>query len=260
MAKPYAKLQSTTFMATTTPKTGQNKGVEALFKAGAHYGFIKSRRHPTVKPYIFGVKNKIEIFDLEKTEKQLEVALEFIKKIAASGKQVVFAGGKSEARGAVKMAAESIAQPFVASRWVGGTFTNFGNIHKRVEKLLDLMSQREKGELGKYTKKERLMIDREIDRLNALFNGITSMNTLPGALFVVDSKQEHIAVAEARDMGIPVVALAGADCDISILDYPIVANDAAMASIEYFTKIIADAYSEGKKLTPAVAPKAPEVK
>lgn len=230
--------------ATNTKST---PAVDGMFKAGAHYGFIKSRRHPTVKPFIFGTKNKIEIFDLEKTEAQLAAAVEFVKKVAASGKQIVFAASKSEAKESLKNAAESIAQPYVSGRWVGGSFTNFGNIRKRVEKLLDLMSQREKGELSKYTKKERLMIDREIDRLNGLFSGITSMDKLPGALFVVDSKKEYIAVTEARDMGIPVIGLAGSDCDLKVLDYPIVANDSAMASVEYFTRAIAAAYGEGKK-------------
>lgn len=226
--------------------TKSTPSVDSMFKVGAHYGFIKSRRHPTVKPFIFGTKNKIEIFDLEKTEVQLKAAVEFVKKIAASGKQIVFAASKSEAKESVKNAAESILQPYVSGRWVGGTFTNFIMIRKRVEKLLDLMSQREKGELSKYTKKERLMIDREIDRLNGLFSGITAMDKLPGALFVVDSKKEYIAVNEARDAGIPVIALAGSDCDVSILDYPIVANDSAMASVEYFTREIAKAYSDGK--------------
>ncbi len=230
-------------------KTDQQKPlIEAMFNAGAHYGFIKSRRHPTVKPFIFGTKNKIEIFDLEKTEAQLEAALNFIKAVAGTGKQLVFVSGKSEAKEVVKNAAESIGQPFVASRWVGGTFTNFEVIRKRVEKLLDLSSQKEKGELTKYTKKERLMIDREIERLNALFGGITSMASLPGAIFVVDTKKEHIAVAEAKERGIPVVGLAGADCDVTVLDYAIVANDSAIASIEFFSKKIAEAYSEGKKI------------
>lgn len=236
----------------TEPK---KNAVEAMFKAGAHYGFIKSRRHPTVKPFIFGTKNKIEIFNLEKTEEQLQAATDFIKKIASTGKQIMFVTSKSEAKAAVKIAAESVGQPFVAGRWVGGTFTNFTQIRKRVEKLLDLTSQREKGELTKYTKKERLMIDREIDRLNGLFNGITSMPSLPAAIFVVDSRQEHIAVAEARDVGIPVVGLAGSDCDIKLLDYAIIANDAAMASIEFFAQAIAAAYTEGKKLV--VTPEKP---
>ncbi len=236
--------------AHTDTKKSNTSTVDAMFNAGAHYGFIKSRRHPTVKKFIFGVKNKIEIFDLEKTEAQLEAAIEFVKKIAASGKQIVFIGSKSEARVAVKEAAERIGQPFVASRWIGGSFTNFDVIRKRVEKLLELISQKERGELNKYTKKERVMIDREIERLTDLFGGITSMSSLPGAVFVVDSKKEHIAVAEAIEKKIPVIALAGADCDVSNLTYPIVANDSSVASIAFFADKISAAYAEGKKQAP----------
>lgn len=245
-----------TYMTATAKNTSSKSTVESMFDVGAHYGFIKSRRHPTIKPFIFGTKNKVEIFDLEKTEVQLEKAIEFVKSIAASGKQVLFASGKSEAKGAVKKAAERVDQPFVSGRWVGGTFTNFGVIRKRVEKLLDLMSQREKGELTKYTKKERLLIDREIDRLNMLFSGITGMNGLPGALFVIDSKKEAIAVAEAKERKIPVIALLGSDCDIKAVNYPIVANDSSVDSVTFFADKIAAAYEEGKKLmpTPSAAP------
>ena len=222
--------------------------VEAMFNVGAHYGFVKSRRHPTVKPFIFGVKNKIEIFDLEQTEVQLQNAVEFVKKIASQGKQIVFVGSKSEARQSVKEAAERIAQPFVAGRWIGGTFTNFDVIRKRVEKLLDLTSKKEKGELTKYTKKERVMIDREIESLNDMFGGISGMNHLPGAIFVVDSKKEHIVVAEAKEKNIPVIALSGSDCDVTGIAYPIVANDSAVASVAFFSNKISEAYADGKKL------------
>ena len=234
-------------VTTEQDKKSQTPAVDAMFKVGAHYGFIKSRRHPTTKPFIFGVKNRIEIFDLEKTSTQLEAAIEFVKKTAAAGKQVVFVGSKSEARQAVKEAADRIAQPYVASRWIGGTLTNFEVIRKRVEKLLDLTSQKEKNELAKYTKKERLMIDREIERLNDLFGGITSMAHLPAALFVVDPKKEHIAVAEAIEKNIPVIALAGSDCDISKITYAIVANDASIDSVAYFADKISAAFAEGKK-------------
>lgn len=250
-------VDSTVLMKVTTEKekNSKNPAVDAMFKVGAHYGFVKSRRHPTIKPFIFGVKNRIEIFDLEKTSAQLESALEFIKKIASTGKQVVFVGSKSEARQSVKEAAERIAQPFVASRWIGGTLTNFEAIRKRVEKLLDLSSQKEKNELAKFTKKERLMIDREIERLTNLFGGITSMNHLPAAMIVVDPKKEHIAVAEAICRNIPVVALAGSDCDVSKIAYPVVANDASVDSVAYFAAQFSNAYAEGKKLVVKETPK-----
>ncbi len=237
-------------MKVTKEKEIQAKSplIEAMSKVGAHYGFIKSRRHPTVKPFIFGVKNRVEIFDLEKTSVQLETAIEFVKNIASTGKQILFVGSKSEARKAILDAAERVAQPYVASRWIGGTFTNFEIIRKRVEKLLDLTSKKEKNELAKYTKKERLMIDRDIEKLNSLFGGISSMNHLPAAVFIADSKKEHIAVAEAIHRNIPIIALAGSDCDISNIKYPIVANDASIDSVAFIADKISAAYAEGKKM------------
>jgi len=222
--------------------------VDAMFKVGAHYGFVKSRRHPTVKPFIFGMKNNVEIFDLEKTEVQLEAAIAFVQQIVASGRQVLFASGKSESKNIVQRGAEACGMPFVSGRWVGGTFTNYDLIRRRVEKLLDLTSQKEKGELNKYTKKERLLIDRDIARLQNLFGGIVSMKSLPGALFVVDAKKEHIAVAEALDAGIPVVALTGADNDISTIKHPIVANDASVESVTFFVNKISEAIQGAKKV------------
>ncbi len=240
---------SATTESKTSPSTSGNKAsIDAMFGAGAHYGFVKSRRHPTVKPFIYGTKNKIEIFDLEKTDAQLDRALEFVKAVATTGKQILFLGSKSESKEIIKRIAETINQPYVAGRWVGGTFTNFELIRKRAEKLIDLTGQKERGELGKYTKRERLMIDREIARLENLFGGIVSMSNLPAAIFVVDSKKEDIAVLEAREKKIPVISISGSDCDISKIQYPIVANDTAIKSIEFFTQKIADAYREAKKI------------
>jgi small subunit ribosomal protein S2 len=223
-----------------------NTTIDSMFKAGTHFGFSRSRRHPTVTPYIFGVKNKVEIFDLEKTSLLLVEAKKFIASVAAEGKQIVLVGGKHEARAAIRAAALSINMPFVEDRWVGGTFTNFKEVRKRIDKLEKLEDQREKGELVKYTKKERLMIDREIDRLSHLFSGIASIKEMPKAVFVVDSRAEKIAVKEAQDMGIPVIALAGSDCDISGITYPIVGNDASQESIRFFVNEIVKAYEEGK--------------
>ena len=223
-----------------------NTVIDSMFKAGTHFGFSRSRRHPTVTPYIFGVKNKVEIFDLEKTSVLLNEAKKFVASVAAEGKQIVLVGGKHEARAAIRAAALSINMPFVEDRWVGGTFTNFKEIRKRIDKLEKLENEREKGELVKYTKKERLLIDREIDRLNHLFSGIASIKEMPKAVFVVDSRAEINAVKEAQDMGIPVIALAGSDCDISGIDYPIVGNDASQESIRFFVNEIVKAYEEGK--------------
>lgn len=235
----------------TSINTTPSPAIQNMFKAGAHFGFSRTRRHPSVTPYIFGVKNKVEIFDLEKTESLLEKAKAFISSIAKEGKTVLFVGGKSEARNAIKSSALSINMPYVDGRWIGGTLTNFVQIRKRVEKLERLTMEKEKGELAKYTKKERLLIDREIANLERFFSGVVSMKELPKALFVVDPKKEKNAVREAQDMGIPVIALAGSDCNIKEINYPIVGNDASQVSVNFFTqeitKAYSSAYSEAKK-------------
>jgi len=227
--------------------TTNNPKIENMFKAGAHFGFSKTRRHPTVTPYIFGVKNKVEIFDLEKTEVLLEKAKAFVESLAMEGKSILFVGGKSEARNAVKSGALSINMPYVDGRWIGGTLTNFVQIRKRVEKLERLTSEKEKGELAKYTKKERLLIDREIANLERFFTGIVSMKDLPKAIFIVDPKKEITAVKEAQDMGITVIALAGSDCNIKGLDFPIVGNDSSQTSVQFFVHEITKAYASAKK-------------
>jgi small subunit ribosomal protein S2 len=225
-----------------------NERIEAMFAVGAHFGYSKTRRHSSVSPYIFGIKNRVEIIDLEKTDDLLDKALSFISGLAKDGKQILFVGGKNEARASLKIAAESVGMPYVDGRWIGGTLTNFPEIKKRLQKLEDLVKQKEKGELSKYTKKERLMIDREIANLERFFSGISSLKDLPKALVVVDAKKEIIAVAEARKMNIPVVALCGTDCDISLVNYPIVANDASVQSITFFVTEIAKAYQKAKVL------------
>ena len=221
--------------------------IEALFKAGAHFGYSKSRRHPTIAPYIFGVKNHVEIFDLEKTKTLLSKAKDFVKGLGAQGKTLLFVGGKSEARVAIKNGAESIGMPYVAGRWIGGSFTNFANIRGRVDRMETLVKQREKGELTKYTKKERLLIDKEIEDLKRFFLGLAPMKELPAAIFVIDAKHERIAVAEARKTGIPVVGLLGSDCNFKDVTYPIVGNDSSIASITFFVDEIVKAYEEGTK-------------
>lgn len=228
--------------------TINNPRIENMFKAGAHFAFSKTRRHPTIAPYIFGVKNKVEIFDLEKTDALLEKAKAFVETLAKEGKSILFVGGKSEARNVVKSGALSINMPYVDGRWIGGTLTNFTQIKKRVEKMEKLVSEKEKGELAKYTKKERLLIDREIANLERFFSGIVSMKDLPKAVFIVDPKKEKTALKEAQDMGIPVIALAGSDCNIKGLDFPIVGNDSSQTSVNFFVQEIVKTYSTAKKV------------
>lgn len=232
--------------ATASGGVPQN-AVMALFSAGAHYGFVKSRRHPSAKRFILGSKNNIEIFDLEKTSLELEKALLFVE---GKGKEKVlglWVGGKSEAREAIIKAGKELEMPYVAGRWIGGTLSNFSEIKKRIAKLEELTTQREKGELSKYTKKERLLIDRQIDKLTIYFGGLYELKSLPKFLVVIDPKKENIAVAEARKMNIPVVALASSDSNLFELDYVVPGNDSSRQSIAFIVQEIVRAYKKGKE-------------
>ena len=227
----------------TEVKLPQN--IEEMLKAGAHFGFLKSRRHPSFKSYICGTKNMTEVIDLEKTDELLKKAEEFVERIAKNKKTILFTASKNEAKDIVKKFAEELGMPYVSGRWIGGTLTNFGEIKKRVARLNDLTQKREKGELMKYTKKERLMYDREIENLTELFFGLKGLERMPEAIFVIDPRKENIAVAEANKTKVPVIALASTDCDIASISFPIPGNDASKASIEYFVSHITNAYKKG---------------
>ena len=224
--------------------------VQELFKIGAHFGYSRSSRHSSTKPFIFGFKNKTAIIDLEKTIEVLEVAKDFVRELGRSKKTLLLVGTKSEAKKIIKGIAESAGLPFVTERWIGGTLTNFKEIRKRVERMEDLREKSEKGELTIYTKKERGVIAKELSDLERYFDGIVGLKRLPGAVFVVDVDREKIAVAEAQKIKAPVVALCNSDCDISSLEYPIVANDSAITSISFFVKQIVEAYKEGLASAP----------
>lgn len=227
--------------------------VDDLFKVGAHFGYSKTRRHPTLKPYIFGSKNRMDIVDLDKTVVMLEKALAFIEALSREGKQVIFVGNKKEAQKAIIDAATKLDMPYVANRWIGGTLTNFGEIRKRIARLEDLMNKKETGELDIYTKKERGVLDKEISDLKKRFWGIMKVKRLPGAILVIDSNKEAIAVAEAKKAGIPVISLSGSDCDIAMIDYPVVANDSAVQSIEFFLNKVVEAYRSAKLVNSPVS-------
>lgn len=222
--------------------------IKTLFDAGAHFGFPRTRRHPSASQYLFGTKDRTDIFDLEETGKKLAAANAFVASVAQSGKHVLFVSGKNEAQALMKDAAERVGAPYVAGRWIGGTLTNFKNIRKRIERLQKLTTERESGELEKYTKKERLLIDREIEELLGRFGGLVSMNDMPGALFVVDTRHESTAVQEGNQLGIPVVGLSSSDCDFALIRFPIPANDTSVRSIKLIVGEIADAYAAGKRV------------
>jgi small subunit ribosomal protein S2 len=229
--------------------------IQALFEAGAHFGYGRARRHPTAAAYLFGTKDRTDIFDLEMTEKSLEAACAFAASVSGAGKQVLFVGGKNESLGIVKIAADRAAAPYVAGRWIGGTLTNFKNIRKRIDRLEKLTGERERGELEKYTKRERLMIDREITELLGRFGGLVKMTELPAALFIIDTRHEDTAVREANQLRIPVIGLSSSDCNFSLVQYPVPANDTSVRSVTLVTDAIAEAYADGKRVPPAAAEK-----
>ncbi len=224
-----------------------NEQIDEMFSVGAHFGYNRSRRHPSVFPFIFGRKNNVEIFDLEKVAEKLEEAKVFVESVTKEGKQVLFVSGKPEAQSIIKSAAEKIDMPYVSGRWIGGTLTNFSEIRKRVEYYLKLISEKEKGDFAKYTKKERLDLDKEIIKLESRFDGITGMDKKPGAVFIIDADKEEIARNEANQNKIPVISLSSSDCDFSKIDYVIPANDSGVESIKYFVNEIVKACEEGTK-------------
>ncbi|MES2014237.1 MAG: 30S ribosomal protein S2 [Patescibacteria group bacterium] len=222
--------------------------VEALFKVGAHFGFSRSRRHATMKSLVYGSKNRTDILDLTKTAPILETALTFVAGLGAHGKTVLFVGGKPEMKQLVKESAGSISMPYVAGRWLGGTLTNFNEIKRRIKRMQELTVERDTGASAKkYTKKERVLFDREIARLEENFLGLNAMEKLPDALVVIDTRHESIAVAEAATLGIPVVGIMNSDCDFSAVSYPVVGNDASKESVSFFLAQITEAYREGMK-------------
>lgn len=221
--------------------------IEEMFHAGAHFGYGKTRRHPSFKPVVFGAKKGVDILNLEKTSSYLLKAIEFITESAKLGKTFLLVGTKHEARKAIEEAARTLHLPYVSKRWIGGTLTNFPEIKKRVARLTSLLEQKESGKLDVYTKKERLLLDREIARLETFFRGVVQLEKTPDVLFVVDPRHEKTAVREAIQKSIPIVALASSDCDLARITYPIPANDSSMTSIIFFMNKFVKAYEEGKK-------------
>src|SRR3989344_3816900 len=219
--------------------------IESLFEAGAHFGYSRTRRHPSVAAFLYGAKGGTDIIDLEKTCAHLAEALEEVKGYAARGKTILFVGTKPEARAAVEETAIALNLPFVTHRWIGGTLTNFSEIRKRVERLKSLTIQKERGELSVYSKKERRDMEDEMTRLTRNFSGIVALDRAPEALFIIDPRHEDTAVREAIKIGIPLIALANSDCNLKEIRHPILANDVSRSSIAFFLGKVREAYKEG---------------
>lgn len=218
-----------------------------LFDTGAHFAQVKSRRHPSMKPYLVGTKGRQEIIDLTKTIEQLEAAKNVMTTLAKEGKIVLFVGGKVEIAALVKKAAQEINAPFVASRWLGGTLSNWSEIKKRIARLAELSDKGASGALAKqHTKLELVRLDREKKKLEDRFDGITALAKRPDALLVVDTKHEKHAVKEANDAGIPIIAIMSSDCDIREAAYPIVANDASRETVKIILIELTSAFTQGQ--------------
>ena len=209
-----------------------------LAQVGMHYGYSKTRRHPSAKKFIDKTQSGIDTIKLDDTLSMMKVAIDKLKEVQASGKSILFVGVKPEIRPLIRQIALSINEPYVTERFIGGSLTNFPQIKKRIDKLHDLLKKKEHGELSMYTKKEQLLIERDIARLDKNFGGMSTMNNLPGALVVIDSRHEDMAVTEANLTNIPVISLSNTDCDISKLSHPVIGNDGNIAAIEYFLEVI----------------------
>jgi small subunit ribosomal protein S2 len=229
-----------------------------MLQAGVHFGHKASKWHPKMKPYIFGERSDIHIINLEETAKKLKEALDFIKKTTAAGGAVLFVGSKEQAKEIVKRHAKDSGMPYVTTRWLGGTFTNFKTIRSVVDRFTDLKNKTATGALGKYTKKEQLNFQKEIVKLEELVGGIETLKKLPEAVFVVDVRTEKTAVAEARKKKVAVVALCDTNINPDDVDYPIPSNDDAVKAIELMVGIAAAAVKEGKAEYEAKKSAAPE--
>ncbi len=233
-------------MADTTT-TSKTPSFVDMLQAGVHFGHKKSRWHPNMKPFVFGLRNNIYIINLEKTVEKMNEAATFAKELGKTGKVFLFVGTKKQANAILKEAAERAGLPFVALRWLGGTITNFDEIYKNlIKRYLELKSKLERGELAKYTKKEQLGFTEQIAKMEKKIGGISTLKKIPDALFIVDPRKETTALCEAKVMNVPVVALCDTDTNPKEITYPIPCNDDGISSLKMMVNFVTDAYLEGK--------------
>ncbi len=222
--------------------------IEQLLESGAHFGHLTRRWNPKMRKFIFGERNGVHIIDLRKTQILVDIARDAVYDLAAQGKTILFVGTKNQAKSPMQSNAKSAGTNYVTERWLGGMLTNFATIRKSIKQLTAIDKMETDGTFDKITKKERLLKSRERDRLRKIFGGIEDMMRLPGALFIVDIKKEHIAIKEAKTLGIPVIAIVDTNCDPDIVDFPIPANDDSVRAIELFAKTMGEAIIEGREV------------
>lgn len=229
---------------TTTPQP--NSEIESMFKAGIHFAYKKTRRHPKMREFIAGVRSNVEVFHLERTYEKLNIAISFLEKLGADNKMVLWIGTKPSAAPMIAKIGQEFAHPYVSRRWLGGTLTNFKVIRGRVDHLEKLEEAERSGELEKYTKQERLKVLEEIEKLKLLFGSLRLLKGMPDVVVIVDPKEEHAATAESMKIGAKVIAIMNSDCDPTLIHYPIPANDNAPKSVEYLLQKLSAAYKKGK--------------
>lgn len=216
-----------------------------MLESGLHFGHKRSRRYPKMEPFIFTTKNDINIIDLRKTLDYLSGALDYVRRLGETGATLLFVGTKKQAAPLVAQYAGVCNQPYVATRWIGGTLTNFAVISKMIKKYWNLTGQRDGGEFEKYTKKEQLDLSREIEELESLIGGIKHLQKLPAALFVVDISHDSTAVKEGRKRNVPIVALCDTNVNPELVNYPIPANDDAVKGLNLILDLVSKSYCEG---------------
>ena len=230
-----------------TKKVDFKLDTEEMAQAGVHFGHRTSRVHPKMMPYLYGVRNTVHIIDLEKTKEKFEEALKFIQELISENKILLLVGTKIQVKDLVKEIAKDCSLPYVNERWLGGTFTNFEIIKKRIEYFKDLEKKKAAGELEKYTKKERAKIDQELRDLEIKFGGIKNLEKLPDAILVLDMKKDEAAVKEARMKGIKVIGISDTNVDPTLADYPIPANDDAISSVKYILEKVKEVIKSCRK-------------
>src|SRR6478736_7359864 len=221
--------------------------VKALVDAGVHFGHRVSRWNPKMQPYIHGKRNMIHLIDIKETIKGLLLAKRLVQQTVASGKDVLFVGTKRQARTVIEAEAQRSGMHYVSERWLGGTLTNFRTIRARLNRLDELEKLWQTGQIETYSKKMKSTLQREMDKIKANLEGIRKMEKMPGVMFVIDTRREHIAVKEAKKLGVPTIALIDTDSDPELIDLPIPGNDDAMRAIEIIVRELADAVIEGKQ-------------
>lgn len=235
-------------MAKEAKESQFSVSLKDLLEAGCHFGHQSRRWHPKMAPFIWQARGGVHIFDLVKTKEQLEKACGAVLELVAEGKVIVFVGTKRQAQAIVKEEAEKAGIPYVSNRWMGGLITNWGQVSKSIEKLVEMKEKKEKGEYDKYTKKENVLIDREISRLEKFFGGLAGLKQIPEAIFVVDIKKEKAAVKEAKMKGLKVFAIVDSNSDPTPVDYLIPVNDDAVRSIKLVVEKFAEAVKKGLEL------------